>query len=242
MNFEEMKQKYNYYENKHGILFNCDCMHLMEIIPDEYFELAIVDIPYNINKDALHQNRFTKGSGKLKDRAIQRFNGKFDNFPVNDNYFQELYRVSENQIIWGGNYYKLGRTRGFIIWDKEQPFENFSACEFAWTSFDSPSKIYKQATTRTNEIKIHICQKPVALYRWLLQNYAKKDDKIFDSHVGSASSFIACMELGFNFTGCELDVDYFNESVERIKLEEARIENKFYLSDNSLFDFEKDNT
>ena len=205
-------------------IINNDCMVVMKDIPDGYFELAIVDPPYNIGGDSLHSNRALKGAGVLKDRVLNTFCTKWDNIAPTKEYFQELFRVSQNQIIWGGNYFDyLGRTRGFVIWDKEQPFENFSACEFAWTSFDRPSKIYREATTRTGETKIHPTQKSVKLYKWLLKNYAKAGDKILDTHAGSCSSVVACIDMGFKYLCIEKDKDYYEASVKRINKELLKI-------------------
>ena len=242
MNLELLKQKYNYYENKHGILFNCDCMEFMEIVIDKYYELAIVDPPYGISVGGSKSFGSVGGGNICKVKVYKTFD---DSKIPDKEYFRELFRISKNQIIWGGNYFieHLKNTQCIIIWNKLRGDDNFADGEMAWTSFKKPLEIFDfkwngmlQGDMKNKETRIHPTQKPVALYRWLLQNYAKPNDKIFDSHVGSASSFIACMQLGFNFTGCELDKDYFNESVKRIKLEEAKIENKFYLSDNSLFE------
>jgi site-specific DNA-methyltransferase (adenine-specific) len=188
---------------------NCDCMELMATIPDKYFELCICDPPYGI------------GGGLKGGRPFSMLNGdKWDN-PPDDKYFAELYRISNNQIIWGGNYFNLGRTRGFIIWHKENDGRSFSECEFAWTSFECPSRIYKQRFIGKKE-SLHPTEKPTALYRWLLQKYAKKGDKIFDSHVGSASSLIACSLEGFEYVGCELDSDYYKEARLRLLKETDR--------------------
>ncbi len=197
---------------------NCDCMDLMKQMPDKFIDLCIVDPPYGIGGDALHTDRSLKGAGKLKNRAINIFQTKWDVSPTND-YFNELFRISKNQIIWGGNYFDLGRTRGFIVWDKVQPWENFSQVEYAWSSFECPSSLYKFDSKRDKTERIHPTQKPIALYRWLLQRYAKLGDKVFDSHVGSASSLIACHLEGFEYVGCELDADYYKSASERLEKE-----------------------
>lgn len=196
-----------------------DCMDIMRDIPDKYFELAIVDPPYGIGGDALHTDRPLKGAGKLKNRAINLFQTKWDIEP-SEIYFKELARISKNRIIWGGNYYNLGRTRGFIVWDKCQPWENFSQIEFAWTSYNRPSRLFVLDSKRDYTIRIHPTQKPVALYRWLLQNYAKPGDKIIDTHSGSGSCAIACHIEKHDFLAIEKDPDYHAASVKR--LEEAR--------------------
>ena len=133
----------------------------------------------------------------------------------NKEYFYQLDMVSKNQIIWGGNYFPLKPTRCIIAWDKMQPWENFSQWEMAWTSFNKPASIYK-FDNRTGG-KIHPTQKPIKLYKWLLHNYAKEGDKILDTHLGSGSIAIACHDMNFELTACELDADYYNDAIKRIK-------------------------
>jgi site-specific DNA-methyltransferase (adenine-specific) len=131
-------------------------------------------------------------------------------------YFSELFRVSKNQIIWGGNYFNLPPYRCPIIWDKLQPVPNFSAIELAWSSFDQPSKIFKQRQAGfISEKKIHPTQKPTKLYKWLLSNYAKPGDRILDTHLGSGSSRIAAYDMGFEFWGYEIDKAYFDMQEKR---------------------------
>jgi len=189
----------------------------MKQMEDNKYDLAIVDPPYNIGGDSIHEGRAFKGSGKLKNRAIQKLNTNWDNVAPTKKYFQELFRVSKNQIIWGGNYFELPKCRGFVVWDKQQPFPNFSAAEYAWTSFYVPSKIFVQPTTRTGEIKIHPTQKSVKLYSYLLHHFAKPGDKILDTHGGSMSHAIACHDLGFDLDIYEIDKDYFQAGVKRVK-------------------------
>ena len=200
---------------------NEDNMQLMSRYEDNHFDLAIVDPPYGIGDDSSSY----RGSGKLKNRFLNNNADKFSNWDnaPNEIYFKEIFRVSKNQIIWGGNYFALPRTRGFLIWDKQQPFPNFSACEYAWTSFQVPSKIFVQSVTRTGEIKIHPTQKPVKLYEWLLMNYAKEGDKILDTHLGSGSIAIACHNLGFDLTACELDKEYYDSAIKRIKQHQQQL-------------------
>lgn len=189
-------------------LYNADCMDIMRDIPDKAFDLAIVDPQYGLPTDS------SNGRGKLKNRCFNK--GKisvWDNAPTKA-YFDELFRVSKNQIIWGANYFGLTRCRGFICWDKQQPWENFSQVEYAWTSFEMPSRIFR-FDNRTGD-KIHPTQKPVALYKWLLSHYAKPGDKILDTHLGSVSICIACHDLGFEMTGIELDNDYYEAAKKRI--------------------------
>jgi len=196
-------------------LINADCLPAMKAMPDKAYDLAVVDPPYNIGGDSIHAGRLKKGSGKLKNRAIQLLDSKFDEIPLDENYFNELFRVSQSQIIWGMNYFELPRTRGVICWDKVQPWENFSQIELAWTSFDYPAKLYRY-DNRTGG-KIHPTQKPVALYQWLLKNYAKPGDKILDTHGGSCSIAIACDIMGFDADIYEIDAYYYRAAVERFK-------------------------
>ena len=185
---------------------NCNNMELMARYPDNYFDLAIVDPEYGIG---------------ISNNPIRQKHKKksWDNTIPKEEYFKELFRVSKNQIIWGGNYFidYLNNTQCFIIWDKKQP-ENFSLamCEFAWCSIQSPAKIFRYSVLNEKN-KIHPTQKPVALYKWLLDKYAKEGDKILDTHGGSCSLAIACHDYGYELTCCELDVDYYNKAVERIK-------------------------
>ena len=203
-------------------LINMDCMEFMRDIPDNYYELAICDPPYGINAPIMsptptQRNRLQRlngGSGKLKNRLLNTSAINWDSEIPSDNYFSELRRVSKNQIIWGGNYFPLPPTRCVIAWDKVQPWENFSQWEMAWTSFDSPARLFK-FDNRTGD-KMHPTQKPIKLYEWLLTNYAKSGDKILDTHGGSFSSAIACNNLGFEFTGIELDEDYYDAAVKRV--------------------------
>jgi site-specific DNA-methyltransferase (adenine-specific) len=179
-------------------------MEFMSELPDNYYPLSIVDPPYELPKDS------SNGRGKLKNRTFNKMDIlQWDTKPSPE-YFTELFRVSKNQIIWGGNYFPLPPSRCMICWDKLQPWENFSQIELAWTSFNSPARIYK-FDNRTG-CKIHPTEKPIALYEWLLANYAKPGDKIFDSHGGSMSSAIACHNLGFDLDICELDPEYFQKA------------------------------
>jgi site-specific DNA-methyltransferase (adenine-specific) len=185
-----------------------DCMDYMTQLADNSYDLAIVDPPYGLPKDS------SKGRGKLKHRIFTGNVDKWDKPPAQE-YFSQLFRISKNQIIWGGNYFNLPPTRGFIVWDKKQPFPNFSRCEYAWTSFQVPSKIF-EFDNRTGD-KIHPTQKPVQLYKWLLHHYAKQEYKILDTHGGSFSHAIACHDLSFDLTIIEKDKEYFSSAVNRLK-------------------------
>ena len=186
--------------------FNEDCMAGMARYPDKHFDLAIVDPPYGVS---------IENSGTY----FRQFSNKgWDVKPPDEEYFAELRRVSVNQIIWGGNYFleHLGNTKCFVIWDKLMgEGMSFADAELAWTSLNKPTRI-KRMVSRS-EGKIHPTQKPIALYKWLLSNYAKPGDKILDTHVGSASSLIACHDLGFDAVGFELDEDYYRESKQRLE-------------------------
>jgi site-specific DNA-methyltransferase (adenine-specific) len=203
-------------------LRNCDCMDLMAEYPDKYFELAIVDPPYGIADNPSRHGG--SGAGKLKNRVLNQNALKFKKWDIKptENYFNELFRISKNQIIWGGNYFQLPPSRGFIVWDKKQPFPNFSRCEYAWISFQVPSKIF-EFDNRTGE-KIHPTQKPVALYKWILKNYVKQGDKILDTHLGSMSSAIACWDMGFDLTGAELDTDYYEQGIKRVEQHKKQLQ------------------
>lgn len=202
--------------------YNMDCMEGMKEIPDKYFDLAIVDPPYGIGINASGRLGHYGGKGKNWD----------DNAP-DETYFKELKRVSKNQIIWGGNYFQLPPTRCFLIWDKQQPEGvSFASCELAWTSYDLSAKtFYKRPQGQDGGNRIHPTQKPVALYKWLLNNYAKPGDKILDTHVGSASSLIACYDMGFEYLGFELDEDYYKMATERLEKHKSQL--------NMFLDFEE---
>lgn len=187
-------------------LYNMDCMELMAKYPNNYFDLAIVDPPYGLDKSSL------TGSGKLKKRIIQK-NTDWDVAP-NKKYFKELFRVSQNQIIWGGNYFELTKYRCVIVWDKCQPWQNFSQVEIAWSSFNKPATIFKFDNRTTD--KIHPTQKPVDLYKFCLDKYAKQGDKILDTHLGSGSIAIACHDMDFDLVGCEIDKEYYDNMMERV--------------------------
>lgn len=185
-------------------------LDLMKRYSDKYFDLAIVDPPYGIgiSKNPVRQMH------KKKD---------WDNEIPSKQYFDELFRVSKNQIIWGGNYFDLPPSQGFYIWDKKQP-ENFSLamCEYAWSSIQKPAKIWSLSVMKEQD-KIHPTQKPIELYEWIIMRNAEKDYKILDTHLGSGSIAIAIdiinkrEQLNLQFVGCELDIDYYNKAIERIK-------------------------
>jgi len=199
--------------------YNCDCMDLMAGNGDGFWDLAITDPPYGLQKSG-NLSRMNS-AGKLANRVINTRSCEFDLMPPGEEYFTALFRTSENQIIWGGNYFNLPPTRGIICWDKEQPWPNFSAWEMAWTSFDYPSKLFRfnNKGFRGEGKSIHPTQKPVALYLWLLTNYAKPGDTILDTHGGSFSSAIACWKMNYNLDIVELDSEYFEAACSRFERE-----------------------
>ena len=220
--------------------FNIDCMEFLKKCKNKEFDLAIVDPPYG------------RVDGKFQGVQVGRFgNGRFDKYrkvectggtwaskykkkiirwdvaPPKE-YFIELFRVSKNQIIFGGNYFDLPPTRCFIIWEKLTISEKFTMamCEYVWTSFFDNSKIFK--CKPQDKFRFHPTQKPVELYKWILKNYAKKGDKILDTHLGSGSSRIAAYDMGFDFVGMEIDKEYFDKQEKRFKE---------YCTQGSLFEF-----
>lgn len=185
---------------------NEDNMQLMARYPDNYFELAIVDPPYGIGY-----------SGRDGQKTIKYDNSKqWDNETPTQLYFNELFRVSKNQIIWGANYFTeyFNLGKGIICWFKHQN-GNFSQFELAYTSIGN-AQHFDRSYQQDQYNKIHPTQKPVALYKWLLDKYAKQGDKILDTHLGSGSVAIACADYGFDLTACELDKEYFDKAIERI--------------------------
>lgn len=200
-------------------LRNMDCMELMAEYPDKHFDLAIVDPPYGIGMSG--GNVGYKGFNNLERKD-------WDNDIPTEEYFLELMRVSKTQIIWGGNYFNLPPSRCFIVWDKGAGFKGraYAECELAWCSLDASARIFQRDPLCNGDYKgkIHPTQKPVALYRWLLQNYAKEGDKILDTHLGSGSIAIACYYMGFDLVGSELDADYYKAMMDRIDRETAQQE------------------
>lgn len=190
-------------------LYNGDCMEYMKSLPDNYFDLAIVDPDYALN------GKISKGGTWAK--KYKGFDGALGGKPTKE-YFDELFRISKNQIVWGGNYFidLLYPTRCFLIWDKKARMNTLADCEMAWTSFDKNAKIFTHPRN-TGEKRVHICQKPIALYEWIMNNYAKPNERILDTHLGSGSSAIAAHRLGFEFVGVEINKQYFDSALTRIK-------------------------
>ena len=193
-----------------NIVHFTDCMDFMANKPDNYYDLAICDPPYGIGMDG--GNVGYRGFNVLK-------KNNWDKDIPSKAYFNKLFEIAFHQIIWGGNYFGLYPSRCFLVWDKGEGFKGrtYAEAELAWTSFDRNVRIFKHDPLAKNDYcgKIHPCQKPIALYKWLLQNYAKPDQTIFDSHVGSGSIRIACHDLGFDFEGCEIDPEYWKAQEDR---------------------------
>lgn len=205
---------------------NEDCMVGMARYPDKFFELAVVDPPYGINHPEIVSKQSGKKYGVAAAPKSNYASKQWDIGVPSLDYFKELKRVSQHQIIWGANYMVeyLDASMGWIVWDKDNCNTGFSDCELAYTSFDKALRKFKftwngmiQGNMKNKEIKIHPTQKPVALYQWLLKNYAKPGDKILDTHLGSGSSRIAAYKLGFDFYGWELDSEYFEAQEKRFK-------------------------
>lgn len=201
-------------------LYQMDCNDLMPQLPDKWAELSIVDPPYG--KRPMRDDNGTWGSP-----GTRKFDSKDDKWDIRPNkkYFDELFRVSKNQIIWGGNYFidYLMPTNCFVVWDKKTGENLFADCDLAWTSFTSVTKKYTQLWlgSHCNDVLglIHPTQKPVQLYKWLLKNYAKPEFKIFDSHLGSGSSTIAAYDFNIaEFIGCEIDKEYYDAAVKRFNI------------------------
>lgn len=196
-----------------------DCLDYMKGLEDNAFDLAICDPPYGMS---------LKGQNPIKNKSdIKDFNTDWDKATPDQEYFDEVIRVSKSQIIWGGNYFLdyLGYCKAPIVWDKQNGGSLYADGEMAWTGGNLPRnlKIFRhqwcgafKASERGN-VNIHPTQKPVALYKWLLKNYAKPGDSILDTHIGSGSIRIACHDMGFSLTGCELDPDYFKAQEERFQ-------------------------
>jgi site-specific DNA-methyltransferase (adenine-specific) len=220
-------------------IYNEDCLGAMKQMPDNYFELAVPDLEYCIgaSKPSIKPNKAVQKNGTILNIKQPKYEQKEWDFKLSStDYLDELFRVSKNQIIWGGNYY--GLKGGYIVWDKLNGESDQFGCEMAYCSFNRRTDIVyymwagmfqgiycgkdvrraliQQGNKKLNEERIHPTQKPVALYKWLLKNYAKEGDKILDTHLGSASSIIACIDMGFDFMGFELDEDYYNAAKKRV--------------------------
>ena len=232
--------------------YNMDCMVGVKEFPDKFFDLAVVDPPYGINApnmsmgsnksrsgdgypgvsvaERLRKGRLNQGAGKLKNRALNTMDCSWDSERPSAEYFEELFRVSKNQIIFGYNYFSdmLPPCRGFIAWDKCQPWENFSQVELAWTSYDMPSKLVRLSNTggANTEEKIHPTQKPMGIYAWIYSKFAEAGMKILDTHVGSGTNLRVAHDAGMHFVGFEKNPFYYEKSKE--KLDDHMAQMNFY--------------
>ncbi len=201
-------------------LYNADCMELMRVMPDNAYDLAIVDPPYGIGHDG--QRRTTCKNPKHNRKAYE-FKG-WDKETPDLEYFVQLRRVSKNQIIFGANYFApyLPSSKGWIVWDKGQHGLTMSDCELAYSSFNRATRVVVISRGELARQKtIHPCEKPIKLYKWLLKNYAKEGDRILDTHLGSGSIAIACHDMAFQLTGIEKDAWYFEKALKRIKEDQS---------------------
>lgn len=212
---------------------NADCMDHLKNYPDRHFDLAIVDPVYGgVTKGGYmtHNKGQRIGTGKADQKGYHA--SLWSQQKTGAKYFEELLRVSKNQVVWGGNYFAdvLPPSQGWIVWDKQHAAErSFADCELAWTSFNRATRIFRfmwdgmlQGDMKHKEDRIHPTQKPVALYKWILSKYAKQGDLILDTHVGSGSSLIACDRMGFEYVGYEIDPVYYGKAKERIEEETAQ--------------------
>ena len=225
-----------------NIAYNMDCMEAMKAMPDKCFDLAVVDPPYGIGESGAKAitrgkqacfGKSSRSNAKAYAREYKPFAGG-DKEPPPIEYFQELQRVSKNQIIWGGNHFanRLPNPASscWLVWDKQNDANDFADCELAYTSFKTAVRIFRfrwngmlQGDMAHKEVRIHPTQKPVALYRWIFQHYSKPGDKILDTHLGSGSSRIAAYDAGLDFTGYEIDPDYFAKQEERFNAHTAQM-------------------
>jgi site-specific DNA-methyltransferase (adenine-specific) len=202
-------------------IHNQDCLEAMKLMKDNEFDLAIVDPPYGI--------KASKGVGLHSRKKFAKSDKDWDDKTPKQEYWNELFRVSNNQIVCGANYFleHLYSTKSFICWVKNNPAPNFAQAELLWTSTNINGKVYDSGKQIQHQImweggSIHPTQKPISLYEWLLMNYAKEGDKILDTHLGSGSIAVACHNLGYDLTGYELDKEYFDNAIKRIKNHQAQ--------------------
>jgi site-specific DNA-methyltransferase (adenine-specific) len=203
-----------------------NCIEGMKHYPDNYFDLAIVDPPYGIGFSDYERGAM---GVKVKERYTKNGKKQWDAQIPSDEYFLELFRVSKNQIIWGGNYFDLPPTQCFIFWYKQNPVPNFADGEMAWTSFSKPACCFDyryygnlQGNTSAKQ-RIHPTQKPIELYEWILSKFANEGDKILDTHLGSGTSRIACHNKKFDFIGFELEKEYFDKHEQFYRDETAQL-------------------
>lgn len=201
--------------------FCIDCMEYMKTVPDKFFELAVVDPMYGIGENGAKSGSRAKLAKRIDYKPV-------DDTPPDALYFQELFRVSKNQIIWGANHFIAEFCKNspcWIVWDKDNGGTNYADCELAWTSFPGSIKKFKylwagmrqEKQGKNHQFRIHPCEKPIALYAWIFQRYAKPGDKILDTHLGSGSSRIAAYDAGLDFVGCEINGTYFDLQEQRFQ-------------------------
>lgn len=207
--------------------YNMDCMEALRALPDKFFDLAVVDPMYGIGENGAKSGSRAKLAKRIDYKPI-------DDTPQDEEYFLQLFRVSKNQIIWGANHFMsvIGRDAScWLVWDKDNGDTNYADCELAWTSFPGAVRKFKylwagmrqEKQGRNHQHRIHPCEKPMPLYTWIFQRYAKPGDKILDTHLGSGSSRIAAYDLGLDFTGYEIDPDYFWAQEERFAAHAAQM-------------------
>ena len=198
-----------------SIVYNSDCLEAMKQMADNEFDLAVVDPPYGLGASVVNSG------GRFK--RYHNPNGNWDIETPNDDYWNELFRVSKNQIVWGGNYFGLPPNRCFIIWDKQQPEGiSFAMAEYAWTSFDKAAQICK-ARPQGQEQRFHPTQKPVYLYDWIFKHYSEEGDLILDTHLGSGSIAIACHQMKRKLIGYEIDAEYYQKACKRFEEQTRQI-------------------
>lgn len=204
-----------------NVAYNIDCMEYMRSLPDKAFELAVVDPMYGIGENGAKSGSRAKLAKRIDYKPV-------DDTPPSNKYFQELFRVSKNQVIWGANHFIEEFHKNspcWIVWDKDNGNTMYADCELAWTSFSESVKKFKymwagmrqEKQGKNHQFRIHPCEKPIALYEWIFNRYAKQGDKILDTHLGSGSSRIAAYNVGLDFVGCEIDKDYFTAQEERFE-------------------------
>lgn len=210
-----------------NIAYNMDCMEAMRQMPDNAFDLAVVDPMYGIGENGAKSGSRAKLARRVDYKPV-------DDTPPTAEYFIQLFRVSENQIIWGANHFIAEFARNsacWIVWDKVNGNTNYADCELAWTSFPGSVRKFRymwagmrqEKQGRNHQYRIHPCEKPIDLYRWIYQRYAKPGDKILDTHLGSGSSRIAAYDAGLDFVGFEIDKEYFDAQERRFSAHTAQI-------------------
>ena len=208
-------------------IYNEDCLQALKAMADKQFDLAIVDPPYGIGMDKTH---FKTKSSNAKPTEYGKKD--WDNAIPSKEYFNELLRVSKNQIIWGGNYFveNLTNSSCWVVWDKDNGDSIHADCELAWTSYNTGVRKVKylwhgmrQQNMKNKEKRIHPTQKPIALYKWLLSEFAKDGDKILDTHLGSGSIAIACWDMGYDLTAYEVDKEYYDNACKRLETHKAQL-------------------